>query len=159
MRPEAALLLAALLSTLTTDAGAAPSIERSVVVLQGLDKVTARVSVLEVPVGREQIFGTLAITPRACLETPPTEPPESAAFLEIALTDRDAGAGEEEGGGEGFIGWMFASSPALSALEHPVYDVWVIGCGDSASFTGSGLDGTDPIDRPSASPVEPSAKE
>ena len=159
MRPTAALFPTVLLALFATDAGAAPSIERSVVVLQGLDKVTARVSVLEVPVGREQIFGTLAITPRACLETPPTEPPESAAFLEIALTDRDAGAGDEEGGSEGFIGWMFASSPALSALEHPVYDVWVIGCGDAVTLSGSVSGGTDAVDPPSASPVGPKAKE
>jgi len=102
---------------------AAPVLEHGKVVLQSLDKVTARVGVIEVPIGEEKIFGTLSITPRACLETPPTEPPESAAFLEI----HDI---EQEHVEASFTGWMFASSPALSALEHPVYDVWVIDCAE-----------------------------
>ncbi len=103
-------------------ATAAPSLANRVAVLQGLDKVTARTSIIEAPVGGEVMFGTLAITPRTCLTTPPTEPPESAAFLEI----RSVAPGEPPR--TAFNGWMFASSPALSALEHPVYDVWVIDC-------------------------------
>ena len=95
-----------------------------VAVLQGLDKVTARVSEIEAPVGRLVRFGTLEITVRACHKTPPEEPPESAAFIEI----RDAKPGEA--GVELFSGWMFASSPGLSAMEHPVYDIWVLDCLD-----------------------------
>ena len=91
-------------------------------VLQGLDKVTARVSEITAPVGRLVRFGTLEITVRACHKTPPEEPPESAAFIEI----RDAKPGEA--GVELFSGWMFASSPGLSAMEHPVYDIWVLDC-------------------------------
>ena len=93
-----------------------------VAVLQGLDKVTARVSEIAAPVGRLVRFGTLEITVRACHKTPPEEPPESAAFIEI----RDAKPGEA--GVELFSGWMFASSPGLSAMEHPVYDIWVLDC-------------------------------
>ena len=93
-----------------------------VAVLQGLDKVTARVSEITAPVGRLVRFGTLEITVRACHKTPPEEPPESAAFIEI----RDAKPGEA--GVELFSGWMFASSPGLSAMEHPVYDIWVLDC-------------------------------
>ena len=93
-----------------------------VAVLQGLDKVTARISTFEAPLDQTVTFGTLEITARTCQTTPPEEPPESAAFVEIvdARPDRDAV--------DVFSGWMFASSPALSALEHPVYDVWVIDC-------------------------------
>lgn len=91
--------------------------------LQGLDKVTARVSEVPVPVDQQVRFGTLEITARACMKAPPTETPESAAFLEV----RDVGP-SGDGGGTVFSGWMFASSPALSALEHPVYDVWVVDC-------------------------------
>jgi hypothetical protein len=96
------------------------------VVLRGLDKITARVSTFTAPLDQEIEFGTLRITARACRKRPPEEPPEVAAFLEIA----------EERPGEDtrvdlFRGWMFASSPALSALEHPVYDVWVIDCSTS----------------------------
>ncbi len=96
-----------------------------VAVLQGLDKVTARVSAIEAPLNRVVRFGTLEITVRACHKTPPEEPPESAAFVEI----RDVKPGEL--GSDLFVGWMFASSPALSALEHPVYDIWVLDCAEA----------------------------
>ena len=87
--------------------------------LQALDKITARTTELRLPIGTEVAFGTLRITARACLKTPPTEPPESAAFLEIKVADPGTATKTA------FTGWMFASSPSLSALEHPVYDVWV----------------------------------
>jgi hypothetical protein len=93
-----------------------------VAVLQGLDKVTARVVTLDVPVGDTVTFGSLRITARTCRKASPVEPPESAAFLEIQEARPD------EATEALFSGWMFASSPALSALEHPVYDVWVIDC-------------------------------
>jgi len=93
-------------------------------VLQGLDKITARTTVLRIALGETVRFGTLEITPRACLTTPPTEPPESAAFLEIAVADPGRATTPA------FSGWMFASSPSISALEHPVYDVWVIECAE-----------------------------
>jgi hypothetical protein len=103
-------------------ATARPTIEHGIAVLQGLDKVTARIDVLEAPVGQEIRFGSLAIRARACYETPPTEPPETAAFLEIDALGTDASRDTA------FTGWMFASTPGISALEHPVYDVWVIDC-------------------------------
>ena len=93
-----------------------------VAVLQGLDKITARISTLEAGLDQMVTFGSLEIVPRACHKTPPEEPPESAAFLEITDVRPDAEAIRV------FTGWMFASSPALSAMEHPVYDVWVLDC-------------------------------
>ena len=96
--------------------------ERTAVVLQGLDKVTARISKFTVKLDTPVAFGTLEITARACHKKPPEEPPESAAFLEIH---------EKQQGALGelfFSGWMFASTPGLSALQHPVYDVWVLDC-------------------------------
>jgi hypothetical protein len=98
-----------------------------IAVLQGLDKVTARVSSFEAPVGEVVRFGTLEIVTRTCRKRPPEETPESAAFLEI--TDNRPG----ETPRPIFSGWMFASSPALSALEHPVYDVWVVDCRNDSS--------------------------
>lgn len=92
------------------------------VVMQGLDKVTARVSTFEAPLDTPVGFGALRITVRHCDRTPPEEPPESAAFLEVDEVKR----GQEPAAV--FTGWMFASSPALSAMEHPVYDVWVLEC-------------------------------
>ena len=101
---------------------AAETIPEPVALLQGLDKITARVSKFEAPVGAPVRFGTLLIRVRDCEKNPPEETPESAAFLEI----------DEVRPGEAnlrvFSGWMFASSPALSALEHPVYDVNVLDC-------------------------------
>jgi len=91
-------------------------------VLQGLDKITARVSTFDAPIDEPVRFGTLEIVTRTCYKTPPEEPPERAAFLEVVDVRPDEPAVPL------FAGWMFASSPALSALEHPVYDVWVIDC-------------------------------
>lgn len=101
---------------------AATDLEGDVAVLQWLDKVTARVSTVEAPVGETVRIGTLEILVRACRYRPPEEPPEEAAFLDI--TESRAGAPSQEV----FRGWMFASSPALSAMEHPIYDVWVLDC-------------------------------
>jgi hypothetical protein len=101
------------------------------VIMQGLDKVTARVSTFQAPLGAAVRFGTLSITVRSCDRTPPEEPPESAVFLDI-LEIRP-----EEDPVPLFTGWMFASSPALSALEHPVYDVWVLECQQTAEQPAS----------------------
>jgi len=92
------------------------------VVLQGLDKTTARVSTIEAPINKAVRFGSLEITALACNKKPPEELPESAAYLVIRDIRPD------EGPVKLFRGWMFASSPALSALEHPVYDIWVLDC-------------------------------
>lgn len=91
-------------------------------ILGGLDKITARVTPIRVPLGQTVRFGTLEIQAKACDKRPPEEPPESAAYVEI----RELKPGEQPA--RVFAGWMFASSPALSALEHPVYDVWVTDC-------------------------------
>ena len=93
-----------------------------IVLLQALDKVTARVFRVRAPVGIAVKFGTLEIVSSICEKRPPEDPPESAAYLSIT----EARLGEEKT--TVFNGWMFASSPALSALEHPVYDVWVLDC-------------------------------
>ena len=91
-------------------------------IIQGLDKVAARVSRFEAPVGRAVRFGKLLVLVRDCQRSAPEDRPENAAFLEVS----------EEQPGEArkllFAGWMFSSSPALSALEHPVYDVTLLEC-------------------------------
>ena len=113
----AMVLLAAPMSTAAAETNPEP-----VAVLEGLDKITARVSKFEAPVGTPVQFGTLAIRVRDCEKSPPEETPESAAFVEID----DTRTGEVRT--RVFSGWMFASSPALSALEHPVYDVILLDC-------------------------------
>lgn len=115
------LLLAATLALLPLPA-AAQTLSLPVAVLQGLDKVTARVARIEVPVGQMVRFGALEIAVRSCRKRPPEDPPETAAFLEVWEVKPGEAAVSL------FKGWMFASSPALSALEHPVYDVWVLDC-------------------------------
>ncbi len=120
MRPAAGCLLALLLAPAVAQAAAEEPY--AVVVLQGLDKITARISTFTARIGQMVRFGTLEITARACYKAPPVEPPESAAFLQIDAVDPGR-PGERV-----FSGWMFASSPSLSALEHPVYDVWVLDC-------------------------------
>lgn len=96
------------------------------VVLRGVDKTTGRVSTFDAPAGEAISFGTLEILAQTCQSTPPEEPPETTAFLQIDNITVD---GERN---RVFSGWMFASSPAVSALEHAVYDVWVIDCKVSA---------------------------
>ena len=93
-----------------------------IAVLQGLDKVTARISPIRAPIGEAVAFGTLVISARTCQKRPPEETPETVAFIEIV----DDKPGEPPH--TVFNGWMFASSPALSALEHAVYDIWVVDC-------------------------------
>ena len=96
-------------------------------VLQGLDKITARISTFDAPIDRPVRFGSLEIVARTCHKTPPEEPPERAAFLEVTDVRPDSPSRRI------FTGWMFASSPAVSAMEHAVYDVWVIDCRKASS--------------------------
>ena len=93
-----------------------------IAVLQGLDKVTAQVSTFSAPIGVLVEFGSLRIIARKCDKRPPEETPESAVFLDISEVKSDQPAITR------YRGWMFASSPALAAMEHPVYDVWVLDC-------------------------------
>jgi len=98
----------------------------TVAVLQGLDKTTARVSRLDAPIDKPVRFGTLVITARACIKRPPEEPPETTVFLEIdEVRPGDATSVVSQ---RVFSGWMFASSPAVSALEDPIYDINLLDC-------------------------------
>ena len=117
-------MLAAALLLAIAPIGLADSdmISEPVAVLQGLDKITARVSDIEAPVGKTVRFGSLSITVRDCERNPPEDRPESAAFLQID----ELRPGEDSV--RRFSGWMFAQSPALSSLENPVYDVILLDC-------------------------------
>lgn len=101
----------------------------TIAILQGLDKTTARISTIEAPLDQSVRFGGLVITARACVKRPPEEPPETAAFLQI---DEILPGGSSVSATRVFSGWMFKSSPALSALENPIYDVGVLDCKDSS---------------------------
>lgn len=94
------------------------------IVLQGLNKVTARIQKLDGPLGAVMRFGNLEIIPRRCWKSSPEAQPENAALLEVW----ELKTGEESQ--RIFLGWMFSSSPGLSSLQHAVYDVSVIACQD-----------------------------
>jgi hypothetical protein len=100
----------------------AQRIENSVAVFAALDKVTAKISRLEVPLNETRSFGALRVTPRVCYTRAPTEPPKTTTFVEVDETQLD---GKEK---RIFSGWMFADSPGLNAVEHPVFDVWLTDC-------------------------------
>jgi hypothetical protein len=116
------LVAAALLATTLAEPAGAEMTPEPMALLEGLDKITARVSKFEAPVGAPVQFGTLTVRIRDCEKSPPEDTPESAAFVEIDETR----PGETRK--RVFSGWIFASSPALSALEHPVYDVTLLDC-------------------------------
>ncbi len=94
-----------------------------VVKLRSLDKITARTMTFEAKVGSTVRFGEIFIKVQACRKPPPVEKSESAAFLQVWQSDEAKNTSKWI-----FSGWMFASSPALSAMDHPVYDVWVLDC-------------------------------
>jgi hypothetical protein len=94
--------------------------------LRGLDKITGRPTNIVAPVGKPVQFATLTITARYCYSTPASETPETAAFVQIQDHRQDQSERAI------FSGWMYASSPGLNAMEHPLYDVWVITCNATA---------------------------
>lgn len=114
------------------DAPKMPSVEMEdmpIAVLRSLDKVTARTSTFEIPIDKTVTFGgSLFIRVKACREAPPIATPESAAFLQIWERRPDDVKSRWV-----FSGWMFASSPSLSAMDHPVFDVWVIDCKNAST--------------------------
>ena len=111
-----------------------PMFGEEIAILRGLYKVTARISLIEAPIKEAVSFGTLAITVLTCVKSPPEELPEVAVFLSISDM-QNKGLNDKK-----FLGWMFASSPALNALEHPVYDVWAIDCKISDPDTSAAID-------------------
>ncbi|MCJ7598422.1 MAG: DUF2155 domain-containing protein, partial [Methyloceanibacter sp.] len=97
----------------------ADKVENPIAVFAALDKVTGRISHLEIPIGQTVEFGALKVTPRVCNTRPPTEAPHTSSFVEV---DEVKLNGEIQ---RIFTGWMFAESPGLNAVEHPVFDVWL----------------------------------
>ena len=119
-----AIGLAALLAAALAPAGPARAekIANPTAVFAGLDKITARITAFEVPIGETVKFGALKVTPRVCYSRPPTEPPRTTAFVEIDEIKLDKSEDRI------FTGWMFASSPGLHAVQHPVFDIWLTAC-------------------------------
>ena len=117
---RAALVVASVVGCAGT--AQADRIKNPTAVFSGLDKITGRIVSFEVAVNETVQFGALQMTPRVCFTKPPTETPNTTSFLEV-----------DEAGTDGtsrrvFSGWMFASSPGLHGIEHPVYDIWLVDC-------------------------------
>lgn len=95
-----------------------------IAVFNGLDKITGVTTTFEIPVGEEKRFGGMIVKPRVCYSRPATEAPKTTTFVEV--DELETGNKRKRV----FTGWMFAESPGLNAVEHPVYDVWLTNCRD-----------------------------
>jgi hypothetical protein len=107
--------------------------------MRGLDKITGRPTAISAPIGKPVHFATLTITARYCYSTPPSETPETTAFVQVEDHRPD------QPGRRVFSGWMYASSPGLNALEHPLYDVWVISCNNAPASAVAANSSTAPV--------------
>jgi hypothetical protein len=112
-------------------------------VFAGLDKITGRTITFNAAIGETVRFGALEVTPRACYTRPPTEPTNTDAFVEVDEVTLQREIKRI------FTGWMFASSPGLHAVEHPIYDVWLTDCASPTQTT---------MAEPAAQPSVPAAK-
>lgn len=97
-------------------------IENRVAVFAGIDKITGRIHSFDVYINETVQFGALQVTPRVCYSRPITEKPKTTSFIEVDEITLDAKIRRI------FTGWMFADSPGLNAVEHPVYDIWLKDC-------------------------------
>lgn len=125
------LALAGVVASIASATHAEPQDSDVFATLGALDKVTGRVTQIQAHVGKPVGFGAIEVTLRDCASAPPEEAPETKAFVEIR--DKQSKTVDDLV----FSGWMFASSPALVALEHPIYDIWVLKCSAIAPFMPS----------------------
>ncbi len=117
-------------------------------ILRGLDKLTGQAAVIDAPVGVPVHYATLTITAEYCYSTPPSETPETTAFLTVVDHRPDKPPQTV------FSGWMWASSPSLNAMQHPLYDVWVMSCRtNQPGQEGPPVESSAPV-----KPVSPNAK-
>jgi hypothetical protein len=125
----------------------APSVKiaNPTAVFSGLDKITGRIISFDVALNETVQFGALQVTPRVCYSRPPTEPSRTDAFVEV---DEVTLQGEVK---RIFEGWMFAASPGLHGVEHPIYDVWLTDCkGGSTTVAGAPSANADAPPKPAA---------
>jgi hypothetical protein len=129
----------------------AQKIENKSALFTGLDKITGRTINFDVAIGETVQFGALQVTPRACYTRPPTETANTDAFIEVAEVTLQ---GEVK---RIFTGWMFASSPGLHAVEHPIYDVWLTDCKNPAVALAAPPEPPPPAATPAPAPAKPAA--
>ena len=138
------LASAALAALLAIAAGpaVADKIKHPTAVFAGLDKITGRIIAFEVAIDETVQFGSLQITPRTCFTRPQTEAPLTDGFVEV---DEIVTSSEMK---RIFSGWMFAASPGLHGVEHPVYDVWLTDCKGGTEIIASPPDTTAELEPP-----------
>ena len=100
----------------------ADKIKNPIAVFSGLDKITGRIISFEVAINETVQFGSLQVTPRICYTRPQTEAPQTDTFTEVDEVQSDKAYKRI------FSGWMYAASPGLHGIEHPIYDVWLTSC-------------------------------
>jgi hypothetical protein len=111
----------------------------TVLMMRGLDKITGRPTSITAPIGKPVQFASLTVTARFCYSTPASETPETTAFVQIEDHRPEQAARPI------FSGWMYGSSPGLNAVEHPLYDVWVISCNNAPAPAVAANTSTAPV--------------
>ncbi len=106
----------------------AETIANPVVVFAGLDKITGRIINFDVYIDETVQFGALQMTPRACYTRPANETQRTTVFVEVEQVSLKQSVTRI------FTGWMFADSPALNAIDHAVYDIWLVDCKQSSDI-------------------------
>lgn len=122
MRRSAAALALALLAALAAGSADAARISNKVAVFSGIDKITGRTTTFDVYIDETVQFGALQVTPKVCYSRDDTEAQRIDAFVEVDEITLDRKIRRI------FTGWMFADSPALNAIEHPIFDIWLKDC-------------------------------
>jgi hypothetical protein len=140
------------LGALAATPASADKLKHPVAVFSGLDKITGRIITFEVATNETVQFGSLQITERVCYSRPPTEAPQTDTFVEIDNIDANNQYKRV------FTGWMFADSPSLHALDHPVYDIWLLRCKGTGELIPSPPD-TASTDTQDQQPLQPQQKQ
>jgi hypothetical protein len=126
MAGAAAVAIAAGCMVLGAGPANAAKIKNPVAVFSGLDKITGRTTSFDVYIDETVQFGALQVTPRVCYSRDDTEAQKIDGFVEVDEITLDRKIRRI------FTGWMFAASPGLNAVDHPIYDVWLTGCKQSS---------------------------
>ena len=119
------ILKLSFISMLSISSAYANEITTNSALMQSMDKVTGRVSKITVPVNSKISYGDFSLVLRACKKRPAEETPENFAFVDV--TDKNIDKEEYNI----FRGWMLSSTPGINAIEHPIYDIWLLECIDT----------------------------
>lgn len=142
-RSAAIAVVASVMMSLAAAPARADKIKNPTAIFAGLDKITGRIISFEVAVDETVQFGALQLTPRVCYTRPLTEPQNTTAFVEVDEVTFNSEYRRI------FGGWIFAASPGLHGIEHPIYDVWLTGCKGGTTVI------PDPVDPDKVDPLKP----